>query len=62
LYRPISQCPGEIRGTVERSEYMLSVAEFALSDVSLKETDKPGFERYIRKEPVGVVLIIVPWK
>jgi len=59
--RPISQCPGEIRGTIERAEYMLSIAQSSLADVSLAESDKPGFKRYIKKEPVGLVLIIVPW-
>ncbi|KAH8105450.1 succinate semialdehyde dehydrogenase [Cristinia sonorae] len=59
--RPISQNAGEIRGTLERSEYMLSIAESSLADVSLKDTDKPGFKRYIKRVPLGVVLVIAPW-
>ncbi|KZT01669.1 aldehyde dehydrogenase [Laetiporus sulphureus 93-53] len=59
--RPVSQCPGEIRGTLERAEYMLSIAESCLADVSLKDTDKPGFKRFIKRVPLGVVLVIAPW-
>lgn len=47
---------------VERSEYMLSIAEKSLADVALTETDKPGFRRFIRRVPLGVVLVIAPWK
>lgn len=61
-FRPVSQNVGEIRGTVERAKYMLSIAESSLADVSLQETDKPGFRRFIRRTPLGVVLIIAPWK
>lgn len=61
-FRPISQGPGEIRGFVERAEYMLSIASQSLADVPLKETDKPGFRRYIKRTPLGVTLIIAPWK
>lgn len=41
---------------------MLSIAEASLADVSLKDTDKPGFKRYIKRTPLGVVLVIAPWK
>ena len=40
---------------------MLSIAESSLSDVSLKDTDEPGFKRYIKRTPLGVVLVIAPW-
>ncbi|KAI0643224.1 NAD-aldehyde dehydrogenase [Trametes meyenii] len=59
--RPVSQVPGEIRGTLDRAEYMLSIAESALADVSLADTDKPGFRRFIRRVPFGVVLVVAPW-
>ncbi|KAL0574591.1 hypothetical protein V5O48_007376 [Marasmius crinis-equi] len=59
--RPISQCAGEVKGFLERADYMLSIAESALSDVGLEETDKPGFKRYIKRVPLGVVLVIAPW-
>jgi acyl-CoA reductase-like NAD-dependent aldehyde dehydrogenase len=58
--RPIAQSPGEIRrGFSERSGYMTGIAEEALADV--KVGDKPGFERFIRREPHGVVLVLAPW-
>ncbi|KAF8067591.1 succinate semialdehyde dehydrogenase [Lyophyllum atratum] len=59
--RPVSQGLGEIRGFVERAEYMLSIAEESLADVPLTDTDKPGFKRFIKRLPLGVVLVIAPW-
>ena len=41
---------------------MLSIAEKALADVTLEDTDKPGFRRFIKRTPLGVVLVIAPWK
>ncbi|KAG6836066.1 hypothetical protein C0991_003527 [Blastosporella zonata] len=60
--RPVSQGAGEVRGFVERAEYILSIAEKALEDVGLEDTDKPGFRQYIKRVPVGVILVIAPWK
>ncbi|KAJ7593382.1 Aldehyde/histidinol dehydrogenase [Mycena floridula] len=57
--RPVSQCPGEIRGFLDRADYMISIAESSLADVALE--NKPGFKRYIKRVPLGVVLIIAPW-
>jgi acyl-CoA reductase-like NAD-dependent aldehyde dehydrogenase len=58
--RPVSQSPGEIRrGFAERAEYLCSIAEQALAD--LPADDKPGFTRFIRREPLGVVLVVAPW-
>ncbi|ESK97711.1 aldehyde dehydrogenase [Moniliophthora roreri MCA 2997] len=59
--RPISQCPGEVRGFLDRADYMLSIAQSSLADVGLEDTDKPGFKRYIKRVPLGVVLVIAPW-
>ena len=41
---------------------MLSIAESSLSDISLQDTDKPGFRRFIRRAPLGILLVIAPWK
>ncbi|HEX4335498.1 MAG TPA: aldehyde dehydrogenase family protein [Polyangiaceae bacterium] len=57
--RPISQSPGEVRGFEDRARYMLSVAEEALSDVDVGK--KEGFTRFVRREPLGVALVIAPW-
>jgi len=57
--RPIRYAAGEIRGFAERAGYMADIAESALADIQLPE--KPGFIRFIRREPLGVVLVIAPW-
>ncbi len=57
--RPIRYAAGEIRGFVERASHMLDIAEQALADIHLPE--KPGFTRFIRREPLGVALVIAPW-
>src|SRR5436309_1512306 len=58
--RPISQTPQEIRrGFAERAVYMIDVAETALAEVNLEP--KEGFRRFIRREPLGLVLVLVPW-
>jgi acyl-CoA reductase-like NAD-dependent aldehyde dehydrogenase len=58
--RPIAYTPNEIRrGFQERASYMCSIAEQALAD--LRVEPKAGFERFIRREPLGVVLVVAPW-
>jgi acyl-CoA reductase-like NAD-dependent aldehyde dehydrogenase len=57
--RPIKYTPGEVRGFEERARYMLSAAKEGLADVRVE--GKEGFTRFIRKDPVGVVLVIAPW-
>ncbi|UTW09248.1 aldehyde dehydrogenase family protein [Pseudomonas benzenivorans] len=57
--RPIRYTAGEIRGFVERASHMADIAESALAEIRLP--DKPGFTRFIRREPLGVALIIAPW-
>jgi acyl-CoA reductase-like NAD-dependent aldehyde dehydrogenase len=58
--RPLSQSPGELRrGFHERALYMCDIAEEALFDVALPQ--KENFQRFIRREPLGVVFVIAPW-
>jgi acyl-CoA reductase-like NAD-dependent aldehyde dehydrogenase len=57
--RPISQSPGEVRGFEERARYMVSIAAASLSDIDAGP--KEGFRRFIRREPLGVVLVLAPW-
>ncbi|KAJ6631214.1 Aldehyde/histidinol dehydrogenase [Mycena sp. CBHHK59/15] len=59
--RPVSQNAGEVRGFLDRAAYMLSIAASSLADVTLQSTDKPGFRRFIKRTPLGVVLVIAPW-
>ena len=58
--RPATQAPNELRrGFQERSLYMCDVAEETLADLAVQE--KAGYERFIRREPHGVVLVVAPW-
>lgn len=50
---------GEKRGVEERSRYMIGIAEESLQP-SMRP-DKPGFERWIAREPLGTVMVIAPW-
>ncbi|KHN98097.1 betaine aldehyde dehydrogenase 2 [Metarhizium album ARSEF 1941] len=57
--RPIAYTGKEIATAVKRAEYLLKI-----SDDALKDTDgepEKGFRRFIRKVPVGPVLIIFAW-
>ena len=56
--RPI-RYGGEKGGLEERARYMASIAEEALAPLVPKE--KPGFRRYVKHEPVGIVFVIAPW-
>jgi len=57
--RPISQSPGELRGLEERARYMMAIADEGLADIW--PTTKAGFERFLRREPLGTVLVLAPW-
>ncbi|MFO0688800.1 MAG: aldehyde dehydrogenase family protein [Myxococcota bacterium] len=58
--KPITQSRGEFQRTmVERTEHLCAIAAEALADEVLPK--KAGFRRFIRHEPVGVVLDIAAW-
>ena len=57
--RPIGQSPGEVRGFEERARYMVSIALASLA--AIEAAPKQGFRRFIRREPLGVVLVLAPW-
>ncbi len=57
--RPISQTPGEMRGFEDRARHMLAIAPEALGDVA--PAAKPGFTRFIRRDPLGLVFVVAPW-
>ena len=57
--RPIAYTAKEVATAVKRAEYLLSI-----SDEFLKDTPgqaETGFKRFIRKVPVGPVLVIFAW-
>lgn len=56
--RPI-RYGGEKGGVEERTKYMVALAEKALAPYTPE--DRPGFRRYLKKEPLGVVFVIAPW-
>ncbi len=58
--RPIRYSPMEIRrGFQERALYMIDIAAEELADLPCEP--KENFQRFIRRDPVGVVLAIMPW-
>ena len=57
--RPSRYTPNEVRGTLERARYMIDIAPQSLADID--PGSKENFKRYIRREPLGVVLTIAAW-
>jgi acyl-CoA reductase-like NAD-dependent aldehyde dehydrogenase len=57
--RPIRYTPFEVDRTIERAEYMISAAEDGLADI--RPDTIQGFDRFIRREPLGVVFVVAPW-
>lgn len=58
--RPIRYTPFEIKGGFqERAKYMMGIAPKALADIELE--DSGAFQRFIRREPIGTVLVLAPW-
>ena len=58
--RPVAYTPMEIlRGFHERMEYMTGIAERELADIIVEP--KENFRRFIRREPLGTVLVLSPW-
>ncbi len=58
--RPIAYSPFEIRrGFAERVSYLCNIAERELTDIVIEP--KENFQRFIRREPLGVVLVLAPW-
>jgi acyl-CoA reductase-like NAD-dependent aldehyde dehydrogenase len=58
--RPIAHSPLELRrGFQERGKYMAGIAASALADIEVERSE--NFHRFIRREPLGVVLVLAPW-
>jgi len=57
--RPIKYAGGELNGFEERARYMIGIAQDALAPV--EPAPKDGFKRYVRRDPLGVVLTVAPW-
>jgi acyl-CoA reductase-like NAD-dependent aldehyde dehydrogenase len=57
--RPRGHSPREVSGFEERARAMIAGAEEALGEI--RPQPKAGFTRFIRREPLGLVLAIAPW-
>ncbi|KAI1360415.1 aldehyde dehydrogenase [Xylaria arbuscula] len=57
--RPISYTGVEITTAIKRANYLIKISEDTLKDTE-GEAEK-GFKRFIRKVPVGPVLVIFAW-
>lgn len=51
---------GEFGGFEERVRYVVDMAEEALAPV-IPHDARPGFTRYIKRDPLGLVLVVAPW-
>jgi acyl-CoA reductase-like NAD-dependent aldehyde dehydrogenase len=57
--RPLRYSPSEVNGTLERARHMIAIAPQALADIDAGP--KENFTRFVRREPLGVVLTIAAW-
>jgi acyl-CoA reductase-like NAD-dependent aldehyde dehydrogenase len=58
--RPVAHAPLEIsRGLAERATWLAGAAHDALADSEVGSAD--GLRRFIRHDPLGVVLVVAPW-
>jgi len=57
--RPIAYTGVEITTAVARGEYMLKISGDALADTPGEPQE--GFQRYVRKVPLGPVLVLFAW-
>lgn len=57
--RPIAYAAKEITTAVARGEYLLKISDEALQDTQGEPEE--GFRRYIKKVPVGPILILFTW-
>ena len=57
--RPVRYGAGELRGFAERARHMIAIAPQVLGRVEPEPV--AGFRRYIKREPLGTVLVVAPW-
>lgn len=57
--KPLAQARREVDTMLDRADTMLRLAPSSLADETLDP--KPGFRRFIRHEPLGIVLDIPAW-
>jgi acyl-CoA reductase-like NAD-dependent aldehyde dehydrogenase len=57
--RPVRYGAGELRGFEERARHMIAIAPQALA--ALEADPLAGSRRYVKREPMGTVLVVAPW-
>lgn len=57
--RPVAFSHKEIETMQKRADYLLETAEEALASIPGKP--EPGFDRFVKKVPIGPVLVIFAW-
>src|SRR5690606_29447849 len=58
--RPVRYTPNEVRGGLaDQACYMIDIADEALADIRPQHVE--GFQRYIKREALGVVFVVAPW-
>ena len=57
--RPLRYAPNEVRGTLERARHMIEIGPESIADIDVGRKD--GFRRFLRREPLGVVLTVAAW-
>jgi acyl-CoA reductase-like NAD-dependent aldehyde dehydrogenase len=58
--RPVAYGGNEIRrGYQERARYMSSIAAERLADIPVESP--AGFNKFLRRDPIGSVLVVAPW-
>lgn len=59
--KPLSQARGEVDTAIKRAAALLELAPEALGEEPVTQDPNPALLRKITKEPIGVVLALVPW-
>jgi len=59
--KPLSQARGEVETCVKRAEALVQLAQQVLPEQIIMADPNSGLLRKITKEPIGVVLALVPW-
>ncbi len=57
--RPVAYGAGELGGFEQRARHMIKIAEESLADV--RPEPEAGFDRFIVREPLGLILVVAPW-
>lgn len=58
--RPIRYTAKEVETAVRRAEYMLKISDDVLKDRTVDDVPE-GQKAFVRKEPVGVILVVFAW-